>query len=96
MSRELLERFGKLAGKDYTRDEIIGAAANLLLNALRQKHERLAAAEDELEGLARDMKRELKRIHYGRDGTRRGLVILGESVMQHLRSEGIELFGRKQ
>lgn len=90
MSRRLLEDFAK-AADGYSRDAVICAAANLILNALRQSHPHKEGAEDELDCLAQDMKMALGREHYTKDGTRNGLIILGQKVKDWLRWEGVEL-----
>lgn len=67
--RELIAAFGQLAtGYDY--DKVIGAAANILLNALRQSHKKLGEAEEQLTEIETRMRDALRTHHYHPDGTR--------------------------
>ena len=67
--RELIAAFGQLAD-GYDHEKVIGAAANILLNALRQSHARHIDAEEHFEALVVEMRRLLRDKHYHEDGTR--------------------------
>jgi hypothetical protein len=67
--RDLVSAFGRVAD-GYNRDAVIGAAANVLMNALRQSHARVESCEDELDELAMRIKAALRRDHYLHDGNR--------------------------
>ena len=67
--RELIAAFGRLA-HDYDRENVIGAAGNILLNALRQEHKTLGAAQEHLRDLYDRMQEALTKKHYHEDGTR--------------------------
>jgi hypothetical protein len=58
------------AANGFERDEVIGAAANIILNAIRQDHATLPSAEERLEELLANMRSGLRTAHYHRDGTR--------------------------
>lgn len=67
--RELIAAFGQLAtGFNY--DTVIAAAADLMLNGLRQKHAKHIDAEEQLDELIARMRLQLERKHYHPDGTR--------------------------
>jgi hypothetical protein len=83
MSRELTTALGKLA-HHYTYDEVIDAAGNLLINALRQKHLRLAAAEEQVADVTLRIQRTLKDEHYQRNGTRKGVISLDPTQFPEL------------
>lgn len=67
--RALFEAFAQ-AANGYQRDDVVGAAANLLANALRQSHRTQGAAEEELDALVARIKRDMA-FHYGGDGLRK-------------------------
>lgn len=58
------------AANGYGRDAVVGAAANLLVNVLRQSHRKRGEADEEVDALAADVKRLLGR-HYDEDGVRK-------------------------
>ena len=67
--RELIAAFGQLAS-GYNHDKVVSAAANILLNALRQKHSTLAKAEAQLDEVEHEMRAALRTRHYHDDGSR--------------------------
>ena len=67
--RELIAAFGQLAN-DYDREHVKGAAANILMNVLRQSHTNLDECEEEFDDLVSKMKEGLRKSHYHEDGTR--------------------------
>jgi len=54
----------------HSRDAVVGAAANTMVNTLRQNHKTLGGALDELDDLVGRMKKILAERHYSEDGTR--------------------------
>lgn len=77
-SQELFERFSKTA-KDFPCDVVVGAASNLLLNALRQSHARrdkAGAAFDELAGRLKKVLME----HYNGQGDRRNVFPFHQNI----------------
>jgi hypothetical protein len=67
--RALFEAFAQ-AANGYSRDTVVGAAGNVLANALRQSHRTRGAAEEELDALVVNIKRSFAN-HYNNDGTRK-------------------------
>lgn len=67
--RDLIREIGAIA-HDYRREAVIGAVANILLNAVRQTHPTLGAAEEELRDLHDKMTAALRKSHYHQDGSR--------------------------
>lgn len=83
--RDLIDAFAT-AAHGHQRDAVVGAAANLILNALRQSHPTLGAAEEELDDLVARMKLALASKHYGDDGRRKVQnVIFQKPLMEMLR-----------
>lgn len=82
-TRELFTRLSKEC-QDYPRDAVVGAVANLLLNALRQGHARrdkAAAAFDELVARWKAVLME----HYNGIGERRNIFPFHQTLeMPHL------------
>ena len=79
-ARKLLDAFSS-AANGYTRDDVIDAAANLVLNALRQEHQRLEEADEELRALADRMQKMLAQRHYNEIGQRRtGKIFLPDLI----------------
>jgi hypothetical protein len=72
---ELTRRFAQQA-HGYQREAVINAGGNMVLNAVRQNHRRLADAEHELEYLVERMKAALRENHYDSNGERRITNIL--------------------
>lgn len=68
--RELIQAFGR-AADGYDREKVVGAAANMLLNALRQAHPKLGGASEELRDLHDRMQKALAEHHYSTDGLQR-------------------------
>lgn len=71
-ARELFSVFSQVAN-GFSREDVVNAAANLLVNSLRQDHATRAKAEaafDELFGRTKSM---LLELHYGPDGRRRSV-----------------------
>lgn len=67
--RALFDAFVK-AADGHQRDAVVGAAANLLANAMRQSHRLRGEAEEELDALVANIKRAIAQ-HYGEDGRRK-------------------------
>lgn len=67
--RELIAAIGQLT-TGYGYDTVIGAAANIMLNALRQKHPRHIDAEEQFEAAVEEMRKSLRDQHYHENGTR--------------------------
>lgn len=88
MSQEIFNRFRKAAGRDYTRDEVIDAAAAIILNAVVQACERLPEAEERVDHIADGLKRVLRKERYAADGKRNGLLSVDPALTRWLLSEG--------
>lgn len=69
--RELIRKMAKVAS-DYKYETVLGAAGNIMLNVLRQKHKTADAAEEEFDALVAAMKKAIRADHYRQDGTRKG------------------------
>lgn len=68
-ARELIAAIAQVAD-GFQNDEVIDAAANIILNAIRQDHATLASAEERLDDITANMRSALRTAHYHRDGTR--------------------------
>lgn len=71
-AQELFQRFAQEASSGFQRDAVIGAAANLLINALRQEHTTRGAAERAFDEIFGKMKTVLVN-HYDSLGRKRGI-----------------------
>jgi hypothetical protein len=71
VAKELFERFAREAS-GFPRDAVIGAAANLLINGLRQEHGTRDAAERAFDEMFGKMKTVLVN-HYDSLGRKRGI-----------------------
>jgi chaperonin GroEL (HSP60 family) len=67
---ELTRTFAK-AASGHTREAVINAGGNMVINALRQSHARLEEAERELDDLVERMRAALRENHYTAGGDRR-------------------------
>lgn len=74
-AEELIHRLAKTAS-GWQRDEVMWAAAVLLINALRQSHKSLPEAERELSDFVERMRAALRENHYDSNGERRVTNIL--------------------
>lgn len=79
-AKDLMERFAKQAN-GYELDDVGDAAANMIVNLLKQKHLRLKAAEEELEDYIERMKENLKAHHYNKDGARKNSIIINPAML---------------
>lgn len=86
--QKIMQAFGQ-AADGHQRDDVVDATANLLLNALRQSHAKLPAAEEELEHLVANMKAALARDHYLPDGTRRERQVILPNLVSQLRARAL-------
>jgi hypothetical protein len=68
----LFQAMAKEANKGFTRDDVIGAAANLILNALRQDCAKHKDADEALTRLLEKSRQALAE-HYGPTGVRRSI-----------------------
>jgi chemotaxis regulatin CheY-phosphate phosphatase CheZ len=84
-ARQLLDKFSG-AADGYQRDEVINAAANVMLNAIRQSHPRIGEAAEELQALAVRMQKMLADRHYDEQGQRKMGRIILPSLMPIVRS----------
>lgn len=83
-ARTLFHAFAQSAD-GYQRDDVVVAAANLLLNAMRQSHKTRGAAFEELDAVLANIKRELGQ-HYDDAGNRKVQnVILPKPLMEMVR-----------
>lgn len=78
-SKTLMETFAKQAN-GYQLDDVADAAANMIVNVVRQKHISLEAAEEELDDCIERMKENLKKHHYTKEGIRRNYIILNPAM----------------
>lgn len=83
--RHLIDAFAR-AADGFACDAVTGAAANLLLNVLRQSHPTLGTAEEELDGIVARMKQALRARHYHEDGRRNDRRIILPSLAELLRA----------
>jgi hypothetical protein len=67
---ELTRRFAQTAD-GYEREAVINAGGNMVLNAIRQNHGKLADAERELDYFVERMLAALRENHYDSNGERR-------------------------
>jgi hypothetical protein len=67
---ELTRRFAQTA-HGSSREAVINAGGNMVINALRQNHKQLADAEGELDYLVERMRAALRENHYDSNGERR-------------------------
>jgi hypothetical protein len=67
---DLTRTFAKLA-HNHSRDAVINAAGNMVINAIRQSHRDLPSAERELADLVQRMRAALRENHYDSNGQRR-------------------------
>lgn len=88
MSQELFNRFRKAAGRDYTCEQVINAACALIINAVMREHERLPAAQEQVDHIAASIKYALRTERYSPDGLRKGIVSVDPGVTRWLLSEG--------
>lgn len=82
-AQDLLIAFGKLA-HHYTLEDVIDAAGNLMMNGIRQKHIQLAAAQEQIDGMAEAMKANLRRDFYNRNGIRKQTIVLTPEMFPEL------------
>lgn len=78
-ARVLFEKFSRTADANFTTDDVVGAAVNLLLNALRQRHNRREDAEkhfDELVGRSKVILME----HYQNGVRRQGVFPFPQTI----------------
>lgn len=83
MSSHLKDAFAQ-AANGHGIDEVIEAAAVMIVNALRQKNLRLAAAQDDVDQLAVDMKTNLRLHHFDPSGLRRNTIVLAPEQFPEL------------
>lgn len=76
--RALFEAFSKVA-KGFTQDQAAGAAANIIINALRQGHANRKGALDAFDELAAKAKAILAE-HYDLTGKRRNVFPFHQSI----------------
>jgi hypothetical protein len=76
--KELFDRFGSAANQ-FTTNDVVGAAANILINALRQTHKDRQSAEVGFDELFGRMKTILVN-HYDMNGRRRGLFPYDQTI----------------
>lgn len=81
--RTLVEAFAK-AADGYSLDDVLGAAANVLLNGIRQSHPKHIDAEEHLRSLHDIMQKLLRDKHYYEDGTRNDRQIILPSLLPML------------
>lgn len=79
--RELIAAMAQVAN-GFQRDEVVSAAANIIINAIRQDHATLASAEKQLDGVLAAMRSALRTAHYHRDGTRNDRRIILPSLRE--------------
>lgn len=72
--RALFDAFAR-AANGCSREAVVGAAANVIANALRQSHKQRGEAEEELDALVASIKRGMAR-HYGEDGKRKERILV--------------------
>ena len=70
--RELFSRFSRECAKGFSRDDCIGAAANLIMNALRQDHPQHKNADEALTRLLERCRATLAE-HYNLNGSRKSI-----------------------
>lgn len=78
---ELTRKFARLAN-GHTRDAVINAGGNMIINALRQSHRDLVSAERELDDLMERMRAALRERHYTEGGERRITSIAIPDLLQ--------------
>lgn len=84
------------AAHGHTREEVINAGGNMVINSLRQSHPTLIEAERELDDLVDRMKAALRENHYDSNGNRRvtNIVINGlDDLIGSLMREGANHHG---
>lgn len=72
--RALFDIFAR-AANGCSRDAVVGAAANVIVNALRQAHRQQGEAHEELDALAANIRQNLAR-HYDDHGQRKERSLL--------------------
>ena len=71
-AQELFTRFSRECSKGFSHDDCIGAAANLIMNAIRQGHPKYKDADEALTGLLERCRGVLAQ-HYNVNGVRRSI-----------------------
>lgn len=82
---ELTRKFAKTAD-GHSREAVINAGGNMVINALRQSHTTLAGAEAELDDLVDRMRAALRENHYNSNGERRVTNIVAPHPADLVRS----------
>lgn len=80
---ELTRTFAK-AAHGHTRDAVINAGGNMVINSIRQSHSTLAEAEREFDDLVERMRAALRENHYDSNGDRRVTNIIIPSLRELL------------
>jgi len=93
-ARDLATSFAH-AAHGYNYETVIDAAANLLRNALAQRHKTLGASVEQLDDIVQNLKTTLAANHYGPDGERKNINIAPAGMLfPHLDGESAKLMDR--
>lgn len=72
---DLIAKIGQLAN-GFQRETVVSASANIILNALRQEHPTLVAAQNQFEAMVVEMRAALADKHYDAAGNRQDRKIV--------------------